>query len=224
MWTSKYHNREQQSWWRDLCWKFKRCQMLVIKYRTLTSWKYIIYIRSCKLDIYCSEWGWQNNNGWSRLHTIGLQRYQAPQYNIQLCKIAHLRNWTRTPTAANWEKKTRQEMLGWTQEIVNIWRKRKHVGVFRFRDTIPHMGGENILVTIKFRDTISNMSTMNRAGEGPDNRISDLRHLNNEPSKGQIKIKTFKKDKIPKCWQWTKQRRVISVRKGLKIASHGIFL
>ena len=55
------------------------------------------------------------------------------------------------------------------------------------------MGGENILVTIKFRDTISNMSTMNRAGEGPDNRISDLRHLNNEPSKGQLKIKTLKK-------------------------------
>ena len=78
-------------------------------------------------------------------------------------------------------------------EIVNIWRKRKHVGVFRFRDTIPHMGGENILVTIKFRDTISNMSTMNRVGEGPDNRISDLRHLNNEPSKGQLKIKTLKK-------------------------------
>ena len=64
------------------------------------------------------------------------------------------------------------------------------------------MGGENILVTIKFRDTIPNMSTMNRVGEGPDNRRnSDLRHLNNEPSKGQIKIKTFKKekDKIPKC-------------------------
>ena len=51
----KVPHREQQSWWRDLCWKFNRCQMLVIKYRTLTSWKYIIYIRSCKLDIYCSE-------------------------------------------------------------------------------------------------------------------------------------------------------------------------
>ena len=55
MWTSKYHNREQQSWWRVLCWKFNRCQMLVIKYRTLTSWKYIIYIRCCKLDIFFSE-------------------------------------------------------------------------------------------------------------------------------------------------------------------------